>query len=91
MSTMSRRPAHSPLPPGERGTLLLVDYSSTFNTVVPSRLDGKLWGLGLNASLCLWILDFLTDRSPMVRANHMLSVEWLLVVDRVQFLAMGLV
>lgn len=31
--------------------VLFVDYSSTFNTIVPSRLDGKLWDLGLNTSL----------------------------------------
>lgn len=44
-----------------------MDYSSTFNTIVPSRLDGKLWDLGLNTSLCDWILDFLTDRPQTVR------------------------
>ena len=40
-----------------RGTyvrLLFVDYSSTFNTVVPSWLDGKLQHLDLNASLYAW-------------------------------------
>lgn len=26
--------------------VLFVDYSSTFNTIVPSRLNGKLWELG---------------------------------------------
>lgn len=44
-----------------------MDYSSTFNTIVPYRLDGKLWDLGLNTSLCDWILDFLTDRPQTVR------------------------
>ena len=53
-----------------RGTyvrMLFVDYSSAFNTIVPARLDGKLRDLGLNTSLCAWILDFLTDRPQTVR------------------------
>ena len=37
-----------------------LDYSSAFNTIVPSKLGTKLWTLGLNTSLCNWILDFLT-------------------------------
>ncbi|KAI4882563.1 hypothetical protein NFI96_002445 [Prochilodus magdalenae] len=42
--------------------MLFVEYSSAFNTIVPSRLDIKLRDLGLNSSLCSWILNFLTDR-----------------------------
>ncbi|XP_051539932.1 uncharacterized protein LOC127432650 [Myxocyprinus asiaticus] len=37
--------------------MLFVDYSSAFNTIVPSKLDVKLQDLGLNSSLCSWILD----------------------------------
>ena len=40
--------------------LLFIDYSSAFNTIVPSKLITKLRILGLNTSLCNWILDFLT-------------------------------
>ena len=40
--------------------MLFEDYSSAFNTIVPSRLDIKLWDLGLNSSLCSWILNFQT-------------------------------
>ncbi|KAI4880975.1 hypothetical protein NFI96_001097 [Prochilodus magdalenae] len=47
--------------------MLFVDYSSAFNTIVPSRLDIKLRDLGLNSSLCSWILNFLTDRRQVVR------------------------
>ena len=40
--------------------MLFIDYSSSFNTVVPSKLITKLRTLGLKSSLCNWILDFLT-------------------------------
>jgi hypothetical protein len=39
--------------------MLFIDYSSAFNTLVPMKLITKLRTLGLNASLCNWILDFL--------------------------------
>jgi hypothetical protein len=38
--------------------MLLIDYSSAFNTIVATKLITKLRTLGLNASLCNWILDF---------------------------------
>ena len=38
--------------------MLFIDYSSAFNTIVPSKLITKLRTLGLNTSLCNWILDF---------------------------------
>ncbi|KAI4882997.1 hypothetical protein NFI96_015793 [Prochilodus magdalenae] len=47
--------------------MLFVDYSSAFNTIVPSRLNIKLRDLGLNSSLCSWILNFLTDRRQVVK------------------------
>ena len=40
--------------------MLFIDYSSAFNTIVPSKIINKLRILGLNTSLCNWILDFLT-------------------------------
>ncbi len=42
--------------------LLFIDYSSAFNTIVPTKLAVKLSDLGLNTSLCDWIQDFLTAR-----------------------------
>ena len=42
--------------------VLFIDYSSVFNTIVLSKLITKLRTLGLNTSLCNWILDFLTER-----------------------------
>ena len=40
--------------------MLFIDYSSAFNTILPSKLIPKLGTRGLNDSLCNWILDFLT-------------------------------
>ncbi len=50
--------------------MLFVDYSSAFNTIVPATLVAKLQILGLNRSLCSWILDFLTGRSQVVRMGN---------------------
>ncbi len=50
--------------------MLFVDYSSAFNTIVPATLVAKLQTLGLNRSLCNWILDFLTGRSQVVRMDN---------------------
>ncbi len=50
--------------------MLFVDYSSAFNTIVPATLVAKLQTLGLNRSLCSWILDFLTGRSQVVRIGN---------------------
>ena len=38
--------------------MLFIDYSSGFNTIVPTKLVTKLRNLGLNTSLCNWIQDF---------------------------------
>ena len=40
--------------------MLFIDYSSAFNTIVPSKLVIKLETLGLDPALCNWVLDFLT-------------------------------
>eukprot|EP00061_Rhincodon_typus_P016070 g44089.t1 len=37
--------------------LLLINYSSTFNTIIPFRLISKLRDLGLGSALCSWILS----------------------------------
>ncbi len=47
-----------------------MDYSSAFNTIVPATLVVKLQTLGLNRSLCSWILDLLTGRSQVVRMGN---------------------
>ncbi|KAK1806797.1 hypothetical protein P4O66_005278 [Electrophorus voltai] len=53
--------------------MLFIDFSSAFNTIVPQHLIGKLSLLGLNTSLCNWILDFLTGRphgEPHLEPEH---------------------
>ncbi|KAK3540458.1 hypothetical protein QTP70_031011 [Hemibagrus guttatus] len=42
--------------------MLFIDFSSAFNTIIPQHLTEKLSLLGINTSLCNWILDFLTGR-----------------------------
>jgi hypothetical protein len=37
-----------------------IDYSSAFNTIVPSKLVIKHETLGLDPAMCNWVLDFLT-------------------------------
>ena len=49
--------------------MLFIDYSSAFNTVLPTKLAEKLLILGLTPSLCSWVLDFLTDRPQTVRVG----------------------
>jgi hypothetical protein len=49
--------------------MVVFDSSSAFNTIVPSKLITKLRTLGLNTSLCNWILDFLTGR-PQQHIHH---------------------
>ena len=58
--------------------MLFIDYSSAFNTIVPSMLITKLRTLGLNTSLCNWILDFLTGRPQMVRVGNNTSATLIL-------------
>jgi hypothetical protein len=50
--------------------MLFIDYSSSFNTIVPTKLITKLRTLGLNTSLCNWILDFLKGRPQVVRVGN---------------------
>ena len=50
--------------------MLFIDYSSVFNTIVPSKLITKLRTLGLNTSLCNWILNFLTGRPRVLRVGN---------------------
>ena len=52
----------------------LIDYSSGFNTIVPSKLITKLRILGLNSSL----LDFLTGHPQVVRVGSNTSAMLIL-------------
>ncbi|KAL2088346.1 hypothetical protein ACEWY4_015245 [Coilia grayii] len=53
--------------------MLFVDFSSAFNTVIPSKLITKLEDLGISGPLCNWIMDFLTNRPQHVKSGHNLS------------------
>jgi hypothetical protein len=52
--------------------MLFIEYSSAFNTIVPSKLIFKLEALGLNPALCNWVLDFLTGR-PLISTSLTLN------------------
>ena len=58
--------------------MLFIDYSSAFNTIVPTKLNTKLRTLRLNTSLCNWILDFLTGRPHVVRVGNNTSATLIL-------------
>ena len=58
--------------------MLLIDYISVFNPIVPTKLITKLRTLGLNTSLCNWILDFLTGRPQVVRVGNNTSATLIL-------------
>ncbi len=58
---------------GKYVRLLFIDYSSAFNTIVPTKLAVKLSDLGLNTSLCDWIQDFLTVRPQVVKVGQFTS------------------
>ncbi|KAK3510918.1 hypothetical protein QTP70_025540 [Hemibagrus guttatus] len=53
--------------------MLFIDFSSAFSTIIPQHLIEKLSLLGLNTSLCNWILDFLTGRLQLVRIGNRFS------------------
>ena len=55
--------------------MLFIDYSSAFNTIVPSKIIIKLEALGLNPALCNWVLDFPTGRPQVVKVENNISTS----------------
>uniref|UniRef100_A0A3B3BP10 Reverse transcriptase domain-containing protein n=1 Tax=Oryzias melastigma TaxID=30732 RepID=A0A3B3BP10_ORYME len=53
--------------------MLFLDFSSAFNTVIPSQLMAKLTDLGIGSLMCNWLLDFLTSRPQHVRLDNRCS------------------
>ncbi len=47
--------------------ILFINFSSAFNTIHPLRLFRNLQDMNINTSLCLWILDFVKNRSQAVK------------------------
>ncbi|KAL0147668.1 hypothetical protein M9458_057025 [Cirrhinus mrigala] len=53
--------------------ILFVDFSSAFNTIIPTLLQSKLAQLSVPSSICQWISSFLTDRQQLVRLGKFTS------------------
>lgn len=53
--------------------VLFLDFSSAFATIIPDKLIVKLHDLGLSTPMCLWIRDFLTNQSQVVRIEDRTS------------------
>ncbi|KAK3531616.1 hypothetical protein QTP70_025000, partial [Hemibagrus guttatus] len=53
--------------------LLFVDFSSAFNTIIPTLLQTKLTQLSVPSSICQWITSFLTDRHQLVKLGKFTS------------------
>ena len=64
--------------------MLFVDYSSAFNTIIPSKLDSKLIDLDPETSIWSWIYDFLTGRPHMVRTGSHISSQLIPKADAPQ-------
>ncbi|KAL0153349.1 hypothetical protein M9458_051345 [Cirrhinus mrigala] len=59
--------------PGTYVRILFVDFSSAFNTIIPTLLQTKLNQLSVPSSICQWITSFLTDRQQLVRMGTLMS------------------
>ncbi|KAK3526050.1 hypothetical protein QTP70_012885 [Hemibagrus guttatus] len=58
---------------GNNVRLLFVDFSSAFNTIIPTLLQTKLTQLSVPSSICQWITSFLTDRHQLVKLGKSTS------------------
>jgi hypothetical protein len=58
---------------GNYTRILFVDFSSAFNTMLPSVLIEKLCNLGVPPSLCQWLLSYLRGRTQKVRIGSTYS------------------
>ena len=59
--------------PNTHARILFVDFSSAFNTIIPSKRFDKIQGLCVPQSMCLWILGFLLNRPQVVKIGDSLS------------------
>ncbi len=50
-----------------------MDFSSAFNTIIPTLLQTKLTQISVSSSICQWITSFLTDRQKLVRLGKVMS------------------
>ncbi|KAI5610553.1 gastrula zinc finger protein XlCGF28.1-like [Silurus asotus] len=58
--------------------MLFIDFSSAFNTVLPTVLITKLSELGICTSTCRWILDFFTNSPQSVKLGNQVSLTLIL-------------
>ena len=65
--------AHLDLKGSTYARILYIDFSSAFNTILPSKLYTKLQAIGVDISLCNWIFDFLSNRPQVVRVGSRVS------------------
>ncbi len=59
--------------PGTYVRILFVDFSSTFNTIIPDTLQNKLTQLSVPTFICQWINSILTDRQQLVKLGKFSS------------------
>ncbi|KAK9531227.1 hypothetical protein VZT92_010667 [Zoarces viviparus] len=59
--------------PGTYARILFMDFSSAFNTIIPSLLHDKLSQLQVPDPMCKWITDFLSDRKQHVKLGKHVS------------------
>ena len=69
---------------GTYARILFIDFSSAFNTIPPHRLFQKLIDMGVDTSLCRWVLDFLSNRTQRVRIGERVSMPLTLNVGAPQ-------
>ncbi|KAK3546751.1 hypothetical protein QTP70_033946 [Hemibagrus guttatus] len=62
--------------PGSYARILFVDFSSAFNTIVPTLLRDELFQLNVPDSMCSWITEYMTDRRQFVRLGTHFSDSW---------------
>ncbi len=59
--------------PGNYAMILFVEFSSSFNSIMPDLLSDILTQLSLPTSICQWMTSFLTDRQQLVRLGKLRS------------------
>jgi hypothetical protein len=64
--------------------MIFIDYSLAINTILLLKLIPKLRILGLNTSLCNWILVFLMGRPQVVRVGNNTSATLILNTGALQ-------
>ena len=59
--------------PSTYARILFVDFSLSFNTIIPVKLFDKLVSLNVHPAICHWTLNFLLHRPQSVKVNNSLS------------------